>query len=241
MRPAAVILFVLLPAIAQAQAPCGTTTVTQSPATLTSPFGWFDGGGGIGAAWVVAPTPDCTWVAQTAAAWISFPDGVNGAGSRWLRYTVAPPHLTSAVAGRAHRHPGERTRPGDRARQPLEQPREPERERPAGDGEAEAGGGQHEQAEDDRVPGADAPREQAAGDPARERARAERADEEARFELAERELVGVAGDERDDRAEQCRVDEDDRADDGEQTAHEPKRTRERKRSESGVAVVRTPD
>ena len=91
MRSAAVVLsLALVPAAAHAQGPCSTITLVRSPATLTAPFGWFNGSGGSGAVWVSAATPDCTWVAQTAASWISFPDGGNGAGSRWLRYNVAP-------------------------------------------------------------------------------------------------------------------------------------------------------
>ena len=59
------------------------------------------------------------------------------------------------------------------------------------------------------------------GMPPSESARPERADEQPRAGLREPELVGVAGHERRERAEEHRVDEDDRADEDEQPAHRP--------------------
>ena len=74
---------------------------------------------------------------------------------------------------------------------------------------------------DDRSLGAESHRGDSAGDAAEESARPERADEQSRAGLRELELVGIAGHERRERAEEHRVDEDDRADEDEQPAHRP--------------------
>src|SRR6185503_8698646 len=60
---------------------------------------------------------------------------------------------------------------------------------------------------------------EAAGNPTEQSACAVGADEQACAGLREVELLGVRRDERGERREEERVDEDDRADEGEQTAH----------------------
>ncbi len=132
-----------------------------------------------------------------------------------------PDQLAPARAGRCDGQPGERAGPGRRAREALDEASETERPRAGGEREADAREREQREAENDRPLGAESHRGDSAWDAAEESARPERADEQPRAGLREPELVGVAGHERRERAEEHRVDEDDRADEDEQPAHRP--------------------
>ena len=81
-----------------------------------------------------------------------------------------------------------------------------------GERQAEGRDGEQQEPADDGVLRPDPACDDAAGNPAEHGAGAEGSDEEARLELGEVERIDVGGNERDQRAEQHRVEEDDRAD-----------------------------
>ena len=114
-----------------------------------------------------------------------------------------------------------------------------------GQREGEARGGEQQEAAEHRPPRPEPRRRDPARDPAEKRAGAERADQQAGAGLREVELVRVARHERDQRAEQHRVDEDDRADEDEQAAHPTEATggcvRDQKIHRAGCAFVLRPD
>ena len=73
-----------------AQTLCTAITVTASPSKTIAPSANFTRDGGAAFAYVQGSTPGCTWTATTDVAWVTFPDGANGAGSGWLRFAVGP-------------------------------------------------------------------------------------------------------------------------------------------------------
>ena len=116
-------------------------------------------------------------------------------------------------------HPRERAGPGHRAREPLDEARDAEGERGAGQREPDAREREHGETGDDGAARADPGRDDAAGNAAEQRAGAEGGEEDPRLELAQVEVLGVAGEEGHERAEEHRVDEHDDADEDEQAAH----------------------
>ena len=127
--------------------------------------------------------------------------------------------LAAPGARRRDREPGEGAGPRGRARGALDEAREPERPWPVGEREGEARQREQAEAEHHGPLRAEAGGGEPARDGADERAGAEGAHEQAGARLAEVELVGVAGHERRERAEEHRVHEHDRADEDQETAH----------------------
>ena len=107
--------------------------------------------------------------------------------------------------------PRERAGPGHRARDALREPRDAERDRVAGEREDEARDAEERKAGDDAALRPDPADEEPGREPADERAAAVGAEQQPGLELRQVVVVGEAGEERDDRAEQHRVDEHDRA------------------------------
>ena len=133
----------------------------------------------------------------------------NTVPSVWPRRARSASTVTHASA------PG----PGHRAREPLDEARDAEGEGGAGQREPDAREREHGETGDDGAARADPGREDAAGNAAEQRAGAEGGEEDPRLELAQAEVLGVAGEEGHERAEEHRVDEHDDADEGEQAAH----------------------
>ena len=128
-------------------------------------------------------------------------------------------------------------RPGRGARHTLDEPGDPERDRPAGERERETGKRQDGEPEQKPALRPDPPDEQAARDAADEGARPVRPEQRAGLELRQVVRVGEVGEERDDRPEQHRVEEHDRAGDGDDAAHRPRiRTARRGRLSSRPAL-----
>ena len=90
---------------------------------------------------------------------------------------------------------------------------------PVREGEGDARDPEEHEAADDGVLRAEARGREPAGDASEESAGAEGGEEQAGTGLREVELVGVVGDERRQRGEEQCVDEDDRADEGDEPAH----------------------
>jgi hypothetical protein len=127
--------------------------------------------------------------------------------------------LSAALARNADGDPRERSRPGGRARYALCEPCDPQRDGATGEREAQARERQKGEARQDSALRTDPADEQPSRDPSHQRTPAVRPEEDAGFELRQVVVVGEAGEERDDRAEEHRVEEDDRARDGDDATH----------------------
>ena len=133
-----------------------------------------------------------------------------------------PERLPAPFPRRADRDPGERRRPRRRAREPLDEAARAESDRASGQREREARERKHAQAEEEAALGADPADEETARDAADERSGSVGAEERTGLELRQVVRVGEVGEERDDRAEQHRVQEDDRSRRDEHPAHRPR-------------------
>ena len=148
-----------------------------------------------------------------------------------------PERLPAPFPRGADRDPGERRRPRRRAREPLDEAARAESDGASGQREREARERKHAQAEEEAALGADPADEETARDAADERSGSVGAEERTRLELRQVVRVGEVGEERDDRAEQHRVQEDDRSRRDEHPAHRPRI----RHLASGVPGRRSPD
>ncbi len=124
--------------------------------------------------------------------------------------------LAPTFAGRRRGEPGEGPGPRHGAREALREAGRRRARRSRSRARTGARDAEQEEADDRSALRPDPLCKVARRDAAEHRPRAVGADDEARLQLAEPELSGQGGDERDDRREEHRVGEDDRADEGEE-------------------------
>ena len=127
--------------------------------------------------------------------------------------------LTAPLALDAHRDPREGGGPGGRARDPLREAGQAERERASRECEGEAREGEHRETREDTAFRPDPSDQEASRDSPDERAAAVRPEQEARFELRQVVAIDEVGEKRDDRPEQHRVEKHDGPGGGDDPAH----------------------
>jgi hypothetical protein len=130
--------------------------------------------------------------------------------------------LAAPPAVDADRDPRERSGPRRCTRKTLDETRNAERDGVARERESEAGCREHAEPCDDAALRPDPADEEPARDPAQERPGAIGAEEGARLELRQVVVVGEPRKQRDDRAEQQRVEEHDQPRDRDDAAHAPR-------------------
>ena len=130
--------------------------------------------------------------------------------------------LPASLARHVDGDPRQRAGPGRRARDTLDEAGQPEGDRAAGQREGEAREREHGQSGENAALRPDPADEEAARHSADQRSRAVRAEEQAGLELRQVVRVGEVGEERDDRPEQHRVEEHDRAREDDDAAHRPR-------------------
>ena len=130
-----------------------------------------------------------------------------------------PERLPAPLARHVDGHPRQRAGPCGRARDALDEARQAEGERAAGECEGKARDREHRQTGEDAALWPDPSDEETARHSADERSRAVRSEEEAGLELRQVVRVCEVREERDDRPEQHRVEEHDGAREDDDPAH----------------------
>ena len=130
-----------------------------------------------------------------------------------------PDQLPATLARRRREQPREGAGPGEAAAAALYEARRGERPEAVDEGEREARQPHQRQADEDRTPGAESRRDDAARQSADERSGRVGGDKHTRARLREVEVVGDPREERRERRVEHRVDRDERADEDEETAH----------------------